>query len=295
MSFTPLLDLINLIPRDLILPPSSLFLVIAVGLAIWRRWPRAGRIIAGTGLAALALLSTEAGAELFVTPLERMTAPLQNPERAGAQAIVVLAAGRLRHAPEYGGRDLPDYTALARLRYAAHLQRATGLPVLVSGGNGASGVDPKAKDTYTKADAMAAALREDFGVPVKWIEGRSRDTGENATYSTALLRAAGVKRILLVTDAMHMPRARAAFERAGLEVVSAPTMFFSNQALWVGSWVPSAEGMRRSWYGVYELLGIAWYRLRGAGAAKALADKLHQGKLKDGFTARTCGAISGAP
>lgn len=267
MSFTPLLDLINLIPRDLILPPSSLFLVIAVGLGLWRRWPRAGRIIAATGLAALTLLSTEAGAGLFVTPLERMTTPLRTPERAGAQAIVVLAAGRLRHAPEYGGRDIPDYYALARVRYAAHLERATGLPVLVSGGNGASGTDPRPGDIYSKAEAMAAALREDFGVPVKWIEGRSRDTWENATYSAALLRAAGVKRILLVTDAMHMPRARAAFERAGLEVVSAPTMFFSHQALWAGSWVPSAEGMRRSWYGVYELLGLAWYRLRDAGAA----------------------------
>jgi len=266
MSFTPLLDLINLTPRDLILPPASLFLVIAVGLALWRRWPRAGRIIAGTGLAALFLLSTEAGAWLFVRPLEGMTAPLRAPEHAGAQAIVVLAAGRLRHAPEYGGLDIPDYYALARLRYAAHLQRRTGLPILVSGGNGASGRDPKPRDTYTKADAMAAALREDFGVAVKWIEGRSRDTNENATCSAALLRPAGVKRILLVTDAMHMPRARDAFERAGFEVVSAPTMFFGNGPFWSANWLPSAEGMRRSWYAVYELLGIAWYRVRDAGA-----------------------------
>jgi uncharacterized SAM-binding protein YcdF (DUF218 family) len=266
MILTPLLDLINAIPRDLILPPSSLFLLIAIGLGVWHRWPRAGRIVAGTGLALLALLSTEAGAGLFVAPLERQTAPLQAPERAGAQAIVVLAAGRLRHAPEYGNRDIPDYTALARLRYAAHLQRRTGLPVLVSGGNGASGVDPKPDDrAYTKADAMAAALREDFGVPVRWIEGRSRDTAENATYSAALLRAAGVQRILLVTDAMHMPRAHDAFARAGLEVVSAPTMFFSRQPLWSGAWIPSAEGMRRSWYAVYELLGMAWYRVRAAG------------------------------
>jgi uncharacterized SAM-binding protein YcdF (DUF218 family) len=253
------LDLVNAIPRGLILPPSSLFLVIVVGLAIWRRWPRAGRIVAGTGLAALAFLSTQAGAGCLVTPLERQTTPLQAPERAGAQAIVVLAAGRLRQAPEYEGRDIPDYLALARLRYAAHLQRATGLPVLVSGGTDAD--DP----TYAKADAMAVALRQDFGVPVKWSERRSRDTRENAIYSAALLQTSGIRRILLVTDAMHMPRARAAFERAGLDVVEAPTMFFSRQRLGPGAWVPSAEGMRRSWYAVYELLGIAWYRVRAAG------------------------------
>lgn len=259
----PLFELLNAIPRDLILPPANLFLVIAIGLLMWRRWPRAGRLTAGAGLAALTFLSSTGGAHFFVSPLENMTAPLLAPERAGAQAIVVLAAGRLQRAPEYGGRDIPDYTALARLRYAAHLQRRTTLPVLVSGGIGA-GADRRVGSAL--ADAMAAALREDFGVSVRWIEGRSRDTSENAAYSAAMLRADGVKRILLVTDAMHMARARATFERAGLDVVSAPTIFFSHQSLSFGSWVPSAEGMRRSWYAIYELIGLAWYKIRSAGA-----------------------------
>jgi uncharacterized SAM-binding protein YcdF (DUF218 family) len=263
MTFKPLLDLINLVPRDLILPPTSLFIVIAIGLALWRRRPRAGRIVAATGLALLAFLSTTGGARLLVAPLERMTAPVQAPERAGAQAIVVLAAGRLRRAPEYDGRDIPDYIGLARVRYGAHLQRLTGLPILVSGGSAGA---PNAQDRgYSEGDAMAAALREDFGVPVKWIEGRSRDTAENAAFSAAILRADGVRRVLLVTDAMHMPRARAVFERAGLDVVSAPTMFFSHQPLSIHAWIPSAEGMRRSWYASYELLGMVWYRLRAAG------------------------------
>jgi uncharacterized SAM-binding protein YcdF (DUF218 family) len=262
MTFSPVLDLINQVPRGLILPPANLFLLIVTGLLIWRRWPRAGRIVAGVGLALLALLSTTAGAALFVRPLESMTAPLLAPERAGAQAIVVLAAGRLQDAPEYGGRDIPDVLALARLRYAAHLQRRTGLPLLVSGGTGTRGLHAGVDGNNALADAMATALREDFGVPVKWIEPRSRDTFENAAFSAAMLRTDGVRRILLVTDAMHMPRARAAFERAGLEVVSAPTLFFGGPARSPGAWVPSAEGMRRSWYAMYELLGIAWYRLR---------------------------------
>ena len=263
MTFAPLLDVVNLIPRDLILPPSSLFLVIVIGLLLWRRRPRAGRIVAGTGLALLAFLSTTGGARLLVAPLERMTAPLTAPERAGAQAIVVLAAGRLRHAPEYGNRDIPDYTGLARLRYTAHLQRKTGLPILVSGGNvGGSVAGDRAS---SEAEGMAAALREDFGVPVQWLEGRSNNTAENAAFSAAILRANGIHRILLVTDAMHMPRASAVFERTGLDVVSAPTMFFGRQPLSIHAWVPSAEGMRRSWYATYEWIGLVWYRVRAAG------------------------------
>ena len=256
-----MLDLLNAIPRGFILPPANLFLLILIGLLLWRRRPRTGRIVAGTGLALLAILSTTAGASLFVRPLEAMTAPLAAPERAGAQAIVVLAAGRVQDAPEYGGQDIPDYVALARLRYAAHLQRRTGLPILVSGGVGAKAGDAAGR-MMPFGEAMAIALREDFGVPVKWIEARSRDTFENATFSAAMLRQDGVHRILLVTDAMHMPRSRRVFEHAGLEVVEAPTMFFGDQARSSSAFVPSAEGMRRSWYALYELIGLAWYRVR---------------------------------
>jgi len=249
-------DLLNAIPRNLILPPGSLFLLIALGLLARRRWPRAGGAVAGSALVLLAFLSSNAGAEFLVAPLDRMTTPLHSPETSGAQAIVVLAAGRLQEAPEYGGRDIPDYIALARLRYAAHLQRRTGLPILVSGGN--------PDEPYTLADAMATALRDDFGVPVRWVEKRSRNTAENAALTTAMLRADGIAHVLLVTDAMHMERARTVFQRHGLQVTDAPTMFFGNQARSLWAWVPSAEGMRRSWYATYELIGIAWYRLHTA-------------------------------
>ena len=258
-----MLDLLNAIPRSVILPPSNLFLLIALGLVAWRWRPRAGRVIAGVGLAALTLLSMTAVADLLVTPLENMTTPLKAPKQAGAHAIVVLAAGQMRDAPEYGGRDVPDYVGLARLRYAAHLHRATGLPILVSGGF--AGKPLRQDRAYSFADAMAAALREDFGVPVAWVEEKSRDTAENAAFSAALLRAQGVKRILLVTDAMHMGRAHAAFRRAGLEVVDAPTVFLGGRATSIYAWIPSAEGMRRSWYATYELIGLAWYRMRDGG------------------------------
>ena len=257
MSIAAVLSSLNEIPRELILPPTSLFLLIALGLLLGRRFPLGGRVMSWGAVAALFVLSTGAGARLFVGPLERLTAPLQVVGKTGAQAIVVLAAGRVRDAPEYGGRDIPDYVALGRLRYAARLQRATGLPVLVTGGNG--GVDD---DGWSKADAMAAALREDFGVPVKWVEGKSRNTAENATFSAAVLRPDAVRRVLLVTDAMHMPRSRTAFQRAGLDVVAAPTLFFSYAPLTAGAWLPSAEGLRLSWYAIYELFGIAWYKLR---------------------------------
>lgn len=240
-----------------LIPPLSLLLVILAGTLLRRRWPRTGRILRVGGVVTLLALSTDAGALLLVQPLENLTRPLAANGGSGAQAIVVLAAGNRRDAAEYGGENIPDEIALVRLRYAARLQHATGLPLLVSGGN----AEPKYK-VPAKAVTMARALREDFRTPVQWTEEASATTAENAAFSAAILRKAGVRRVLLVTHAMHMARARHAFSAAGLEVVQAPTMFYSHGRLAPLMFLPSWSGMFRSYYATHEWIGLAWYHLR---------------------------------
>jgi uncharacterized SAM-binding protein YcdF (DUF218 family) len=239
-----------------LLPPMCLFLVMAAGALARRRWPRTGQALLRGGFAALLILSTSAGARLLVKPLEQRSPPLTKPGATGAQAIVILAAGSMEDAPEYGGQDIPDEVTLVRLRYGAWLQHATGLPLLVSGGNATA--DGKLE---AKAITMARVLREDFRTDVAWLEARSDNTFENATFSAAILRQHGIKRILLVTDAMHMARAREMFARTGLEVVIAPTMYQSSGPLTAQQFLPTAFGLKRSYYACYEWLGLAWYRL----------------------------------
>jgi len=251
---------ISQLAHVVLLPPMCLFLAMLAGWLLRRRWPRLGNALAGGGLAALVALSTDAGARLLVRPLENMTAPLawSGPVSASApaQAIVVLAAGNSEHAPEYGGNS-PDGIALARLRYGARLQHRSSLPLLVSGGN----ADP-ARSIPAKAVAMAQVLREDFRTDVRWVEADSATTAENAIFSARLLKPAGVHTVLLVTDAMHMPRARRAFERAGLRVVAAPTVFRAWGPLSASSFLPSADALASSYYAVYEWIGLAWYRIK---------------------------------
>lgn len=255
------------IAHTLLLPPFSLFVLMALGLLITQWRPRLGRVITATAIVVLYFLCMEVGANFLVLPLENMTAPLAaadlDNQEIKAQAIVVLAAGRLRPAPEYDGAEIPDYIALARLRYAARLQHETDLPILVSGGNVTSPVA-----SGSKAAAMATALREDFRTPVKWVEGLSDTTAENASFSARILHQNGIQRILLVTDAMHMPRAKRAFQRAGLEVIAAPTMFFGKKRISRLSLLPSSEGLRRSYYATYEWLGLIWYDGLDAVSAK---------------------------
>jgi uncharacterized SAM-binding protein YcdF (DUF218 family) len=241
----------------LLLPPAGLFLLLIFGLLLGLRYPKTGRALSAGAVLLLFVLSTGVGARMLVTPLEQLTRALPTTQGIGAEAIVVLAAGRYANAPEYGGAEVPDYIALARLRYAAHLYRKTELPLLVSGGNGT------AEGLYKpKAWAMATALRHDFSVPVRWIESASATTAENALFSAKMLKRDNVSRILLVTDAMHMPRSVMAFAENGMEVIPAPTVFFSNGELTWRDFLPSAEHLRRSYYATYEWLGLIWYSMR---------------------------------
>jgi uncharacterized SAM-binding protein YcdF (DUF218 family) len=239
----------------LLLPPLNLILVCATGLALRRRYRRLGTMMSVVALILMTIFSTRAGALLLIAPLENRIAPLVAPAAADAQAIVVLGGGRLADAPEYDGKDVPNEITLARLRYAARLHRATGLPLLVTGGTPDGSPE-------SEASTMARALQQDFAVPVRWLEEDSRNTAENAKYSTGILKPAGVRRILLVTDGIHMPRSRLIFEQAGLEVIPAPTILLSRDRLSAFHFLPSGEGMRRSHYAAHEWVGGAWYRLR---------------------------------
>ncbi|MFZ6843714.1 YdcF family protein [Undibacterium sp. RuTC16W] len=239
-----------------VLPPLSLFLIYLVGMLISKWRPRTSLILRIGSIFLLFFISTGIGSWLLIRPLESLEPALASDKNTHAEAIVILTAGRIESSPEYHHQDIPDYIALARIRYGAHLYRTTGLPILVTGGLGQS-----SGNTETLAVGMRRALEQDFLIPVKWAENNARNTEENAYYSARILQQSGIKRVLLVTDAMHMRRARMAFERNGLQVVPAPTMFLADTDCAPWNLFTSAENMRRSHYALYEWLGLLWYRV----------------------------------
>ena len=81
--------------------------------------------------------------------------------------------------------------------------------------------------SYPEALMMSDSLKQDFGIAPLWLEDRSENTEQNALYSAAILKEAGIKQIILVTHAAHMRRALAYFQASGLHVVPAPTAFLA--------------------------------------------------------------------
>jgi uncharacterized SAM-binding protein YcdF (DUF218 family) len=237
---------------QLALPPTSLVLLALAGVLV-ARWRRsAGIALATLSLLALLVLSTTVVARALLRTLE--PPPLAAEQRSGAQAIVILAGGRVHASPEWGG-DTINAATLRRLRYGAQLARETGLPVLLSGGN------PE-RARLAEARLMQPVLEREFGVRARWVEDRSDTTAENARFSAALLAAAGITRVLLVTDAYHMPRARRAFAVAGLTPIPAATGYIGEPAFRVQHLVPNAEALRLSNLALREWTAGLWYRLR---------------------------------
>lgn len=233
-----------------VLPPLDLMVVMALGLGLAGKHPRLGVTLATLALAVLAALSIPVVGDALVGTLERQTAPLAPAaaKASQAQAIVILGGGRNRGALEYGGVTVSNAT-LARVRYGARLARATKLPVLVSGGKPDGGL-------VSEAQLMAGVLQDDFDVAVKWRETGSIDTFQNARDSARILHRAHVKRVILVTGAVYMPRAMARFRAAGLVVVPAPTDYRARSVHTPVDYLPSARGLLRSSIALHEWLGL---------------------------------------
>lgn len=243
--------------KQLILPPGGLLLLILLAWLLWSSRPRLALLCLLMGLGGLWLMSLPIVVEQAARVLEREPALAEAQWASLAQrgeVIVVLGSGREEADPAWGS-DQPSVTAIERLRYAARLHRASGLPVLISGGLH-YGEPP------SEAGLMADALQRDFGVATRWREERSRTTWENAQFSAELLREQGIRRVVLVTQAAHMPRSRWCFERAGLEVVVAPLGFLGvANARPLGGWLPEGKALWQSTRLLNEALGLAIYPL----------------------------------
>jgi uncharacterized SAM-binding protein YcdF (DUF218 family) len=235
----------------LVLPP--LLLIWPPLLAWMLRKTRLAVRLAILSLALLTVLSLPVVGGLSLQSLEIAPA-LDLVDPPTADAIVVLGGGRRIGSPEYGDDSVNAFT-LERLRYAARLYRATGRPILVTGGAPGGGCTPE-------GTLMSQALIKDFTIPVQWMENSALTTWDNAYYSAEMLKPAGIRRIYLVSHAWHLRRAAPLFERQGLEVIPAGTGFSSSDSNDVFDWIPNYRAYMESYLAMHEWLGILWYKAR---------------------------------
>jgi uncharacterized SAM-binding protein YcdF (DUF218 family) len=232
----------------------------AAGLA-WRRGARAASALAAGAALALWAASLPVAAYRLLSSIEARHAPVAAEKAPSAGAIVVLGGGLRAFDPTWGTQRWPDLNAAGdRLIHAARLYRAGKAPLVIPTG-GPAEWEP---DSVPQAE-LAVQLLEEWGVPRAAIvpEPRSRTTWEDARRTREILAARGIHEVLLVTSALHMERALASFEAAGVRAIPAPTDYEAEAPpRGLLGWLPSVAALSDTTRSLREWLGLAVYRLR---------------------------------
>lgn len=231
--------------------PALILAILGILCVNWRRY----RIATGSlllGALWMWLCCTPA----FAIWLQQRLAH-QYPQKAAAaypkvDAIVVLGGGELPRAGSDWGDD-PTDTQATRAGFGLQLFMSSRADIiLLSGGE-------------QEAMQMAHELQQQ-GVPANALqtENASMSTYQNALYSAAILRREKLQRILLVTSAMHMPRALACFKRQGLTAIPAPAVGTDRESPHISHlWRPQRAALRLSDRCLREYLGLWCYKLLG--------------------------------
>jgi uncharacterized SAM-binding protein YcdF (DUF218 family) len=236
--------------------PIFLLLGLVSLVRLWLRKPSPKPVLLTIAFAGLFLVSWPPVDWLLSRPLEGPYWRLRLPRPLVADAIVV-PASNVEPARGHFPIALPDTSTYARCRYAAWLHREVPqVPIVVSGGNRSPKQPPFA---HTMAEVLAA---EDVPSEQILLEVKSVNTWENALYTAELLRAKGLRRIILVVDADSMLRAELCFRKQGLEVIAAPIRHRS-VSFTLSGLTPSWRALRRNEVMLHEVIGLVWYKLLG--------------------------------
>ena len=180
-------------------------------------------------------------------------------EAPPADAIVVLSAGRIV-APGQAG--ISEWGDPDRFYGGIELFQAGKAPLLVFTGEWI----PWVPSAPLEGDILAGYARN-LGVPLDRIltTGRVSNTTDEARAVSTLLRARQTSpaRVLLVTSAFHMSRARRLFENAGLLVSAFPVDFQVSAGRKVNAtdFLPSAGALNQTQIALREMYGRLFYRM----------------------------------
>jgi uncharacterized SAM-binding protein YcdF (DUF218 family) len=237
-------------------------------VALFMLWKRPRTAALAIALALILLLSGSNAwvSRLLVQSLEWQNLPLA--EIPTAEAIVVLGGATRSALPPRPTVDLNE--AGDRVIYAAQLYRQNKAPILVlSGGR----IDWKGSGPSESGD-MASVLTS-IGIPQAAIvqEPDSLNTYQNAVNVKKILDSRGIRRVLLVTSAIHMPRSLLIFRHQGIDAIPTPTDFLisegelqelaSTPKAALLNVLPDVENLRLFTSALKEYVGILAYRLRG--------------------------------
>lgn len=208
--------MLNSLAYSLLFPPNVLVAMVVLALLLLLLKRRISAIFTLIlGLTWVLIWSLPATSLLAGGWLEHRFERLDPSAYPPAQAIVVLG-GHIQGNRRNWFEPFDRANVIGRESLAAELYHAKKAPLIVLSGGALEG---NVSDTANMARSLERA-----GVPSNAIvqETESQSTQENAELTQKTLQALNLDKILLVTSALHMPRAMAAFQDTRISVIAAP-------------------------------------------------------------------------
>lgn len=242
-----------------VIPLNLCIALLVAGTALFiARQRKTGILVAICGIAWVVFWSLPASSLWAGGKLEQRYPHVLPDTLPQAQAIVVLGGHTANGRQNWFEAYDPD-TASSRVNTAALLYETRRAPRIVLSGAALDG-------SLSEAEMMARILRQ-RGIPddALILETDSFTTYENGVYTRRTLEKHGINRILLVTSALHMPRAMAVFRKQDINVIAAP----SQPQIVVPAdpgfsfWVPDARTLSASRSIIKEYAALLVYWLRG--------------------------------
>lgn len=202
-------------------PGNVLLILLCAGAWLsWTRWRRLGRRLITVGaLLGLAMASLPFGTWMIVSIENRFPVVRELPERV--DGIVVLG-GVVNQVVTQARGQTSINGAIERLtEFAVLARRYPEAKLVFTGGSG----DPSRQDVK-EADYLRQIL-DVLGLDVDRIvlENQSRNTHENAVLTHKLVAPKPDETWVLITSALHMPRAFGSFRKAGWRMIPYPVDF----------------------------------------------------------------------
>ena len=179
-----------------------------------------------------------------------------------AEGIVVLSNGR--HLPP-GNSKIIEWHDSDRFFAGINLYKANKSSKLIfTGGiNPLSSALPPEGDIYIQEALELGIPKEDLFTTTPVMNTNQEAKAIKKLLSDQIITS---KKIILVTSAFHMKRAKRLFEREGIIVLPYPVDFKSNKSLLAAfnnplKWAPSSSHFAQSSSAIREIIGLIFYRL----------------------------------
>ena len=243
--------------KKLLIPfllPPGIFIVLLLLSGLWflfKKYWKAGVFNFFVG-SLMWLFSISPLSDTMLRGLESDFTIPGNPE---GDVIILLGGGAYEEVQDISGVGAPSESMLERIVTAVRLQKRLNIPVIVSGG---------AWENKKSEARIVKRFLIDLGVPEQKVivEEKSRDTIENAQYTSEICKKNGYQKPLLVTSAFHIKRSLLSFEKFGIKAIPFPAGLktWQDKKYGWGDYLPGPTAFEMSYTALREYAGLVFYR-----------------------------------